>query len=50
MPLSSQNDSNVIEELFLDEIGGGRPVRARPDVKIDAAILQAGFERRVDSV
>ena len=50
MPYAAENDARVVEQVFLNQLGGGRSLVLRTHVEIDAAVLQPGLERRVQGL
>ncbi len=47
MAFAAQNDPQVLKKRFLNEFGRRLLIGLRADIEIDAAVLQARFQRRI---
>jgi len=50
MVFAAQYRSQIIEQVFLDQIGRQRAFRPRADIEIDAPIAQSRLERREEAL
>jgi len=47
MAAAPDHDPRVVEQMLLDQLGRGRMLVLRPNIEVDAAVLQPGLERRI---